>query len=132
MRGIMVPASLCFLFLLVSLRWSVNAALSTQRVSVRLRLSAAGCVQPRVRVGAVPVAAAQRAEHHGAAQNGAAVFDLQVDGVVVDLQGSCPNTANETLLASTILFSLAQHQDVSFSLACSAKCSQNFCFLHIC
>uniref|UniRef100_A0A3B3TRL5 THAP domain-containing protein 1 n=1 Tax=Poecilia latipinna TaxID=48699 RepID=A0A3B3TRL5_9TELE len=125
-RGIIVPASLCFLFLSVSLCWSVSAALPTQRVSVRLSVSAAGRVQPRVRVGAVPVAAAQGAEHHGAAQNGAAVFDLQVDGVVVDLQGSCPNTANETLLASIILFSLAQTRlDV-----CSVQ--RTFIYLHIC
>lgn len=46
-------------------------------------------VQSWVRVGAVSVAAPQRAEDHGATGHRAAVFDLQVDGVVVDLQGSC-------------------------------------------
>lgn len=51
-------------------------------------VSAGASVQPRVRVGAVAVSAAQRAEDHGAARNRAAMFDLQVDGIVVDLQRS--------------------------------------------
>lgn len=46
-------------------------------------------VQPGVGVGAVSVAAAQRTEDHGAARHRAAVLDLQVDRVVVDLQSSC-------------------------------------------
>lgn len=52
-------------------------------------------MQAGVWVGAVAVSAAQRAEDHGAADNGAAVFDLQVDGVVVDLQGSCLNGTDD-------------------------------------
>lgn len=51
-------------------------------------VSAGTSVQPWVRVGAVAVSAAQRAEDHGAARNRAAMFDLQVDGIVVDLQRS--------------------------------------------
>lgn len=46
-------------------------------------------MKPRVWVGAVPVAASQRAEDHRAAGHRAAMFDLQVDSVVVDLQSSC-------------------------------------------
>ena len=58
-------------------------------VPVVVRVVSAGAsVQPRVRVGAVAVSAAQRAEDHGAAGNCAAMFDLQVDGIVVDLQRS--------------------------------------------
>lgn len=45
-------------------------------------------VQSRVGVCAVAVAAAQRAEHHVAAVDSAAVLDLQVHRVKVDLQRS--------------------------------------------
>lgn len=63
-----------------------------------MRVSVGAGVQSRVRVGAVSVPAPQRAEDHGAACDGAAVFDLQVDGVVVDLQSSCANTDDVELV----------------------------------
>lgn len=64
-----------------------------QRRPARLRGEPAGGVlergvQSRVGVCAVPVAAAQGAEHHVAAGDGAAMLDLQVHGVEVDLQRS--------------------------------------------
>ena len=49
-------------------------------------VSVHGHVQPGIGVGAVAVAAPQGAEHHVAAFDGALVLDLQMDGVVVDLQ----------------------------------------------
>lgn len=64
-----------------------------QRRPARLSGESAGGVlergvQARVGVCAVPVAAAQGAEHHVAAGDRAAVLDLQVHGVEVDLQRS--------------------------------------------
>lgn len=69
-------------------------------VSVGMWVAAGARVKPRVRVGAVSVAAAQRAEHHGATGHCAAVFDLQVDCVVVDLQCSYTNRRKRGLLLS--------------------------------
>lgn len=56
-------------------------------------------VEPWVRVGTVSVPTSQRAEDHGAASHGAAVFDLQVDGVVVDLQCAWSNRRRQCYLS---------------------------------
>lgn len=66
---------------------SVNACVVRASVGV----SAASRVKSWVWVGAVSVSTTQRAEDHGAACHCTAMFDLQMDSVVVDLQCSCTN-----------------------------------------
>lgn len=82
------PLSFIFVFGILFENLCFDAYFSTSG-SVELGVPAGPRVQPRVWVGAVSVSATQRAEDHRTAHNGTAVFDLQVDGVVVDLQGSC-------------------------------------------
>lgn len=65
------------------------------RLCVRVDVPAGAGMKPWIWVGTVPVAAPQRAEDHGAAGHRAAVFDFQVDSIVVDLQCSCTNTRKD-------------------------------------
>lgn len=88
--------SVMYVFVLVYLYFRAYAC-----VWVSLCVSVGARVKPWVWVGAVSVSAAQRAEYHRAARHRAAMFDLQVDSVVVDLQRSCRNRRKMALSLSS-------------------------------